>query len=171
MKFGPMGPALPPPARPPTPEEREPRRRTRSGRRPRVNLNCRLRHPSPAIQQSCEPKRRSRRERKSTLIVAARLGERLRNSPDGVDVRPSAGFRSSPISDAWRVRLRSTVMCLLGTPLMMCPARRRSIVGRKPIWAAAFGPSTWLRHVRLGHAPGTIAAWSPAEDAKAPRHH
>jgi hypothetical protein len=34
-KFGPMGPAPRPPARPPTPEERDPRRRPRQGRRPR----------------------------------------------------------------------------------------------------------------------------------------
>jgi hypothetical protein len=34
-KFGPVGPAPPPPERPPIPEERNPRRRPRSGRRSR----------------------------------------------------------------------------------------------------------------------------------------
>jgi len=34
-KFGPMGPAPRPPARPPTPEERDPRRAPQAGRRRR----------------------------------------------------------------------------------------------------------------------------------------
>ena len=40
-KFGPMAPAPPPPAKVPTPEERDPRRRPRQGRRPRpAGRNC-----------------------------------------------------------------------------------------------------------------------------------